>query len=75
MDHSEFRQTATSVLGGPYARLLMADLALSALNSRTATQALDDGVAPRDVWEAMCRELDLPEAARWAHRGTAQTGS
>jgi hypothetical protein len=45
--------------------VLVADLVLTGLDQRTAQQALDDGVEPRDVWHALCDELDIPDARRW----------
>jgi len=31
----------------------------------TANAAIDAGVPPREVWEALCTEADLPQSARY----------
>jgi len=68
--HSEFRQALDETFGSAYGRTLAAELVLLALGSRTADQALADGVAPQLVWDAVCEEMDLDERVRWRHRGT-----
>jgi hypothetical protein len=54
--------------GAAYAKSLAADLVIGALGSRTAAEALDHGMAPREVWEAVCDAMDLDNAVRWHHR-------
>jgi len=44
---------------------LMTDLVLSAVGGRTAVEALDAGVPPRDVWLALCEETDVPPSRRY----------
>lgn len=61
---SEFHQAVADEFGEGYGRVLMADLVLSELGSRTAQEALAAGVAPRDVWLALCRAKDVPRE-RW----------
>lgn len=61
---SEFRQLVDDEFGGPYARVLVSDLVLTELGGRTAERALSDGAEPREVWLALCRANDVPEA-RW----------
>ncbi len=39
---------------------LVSDLVLTQLGDRTAEAALGDGVAPRDIWLALCIEADVP---------------
>jgi hypothetical protein len=56
------------VFGPVYAKSLASDLVMGALGGHTAVEALDAGVPPRDVWEALCTAMDVPEAQRWAHR-------
>lgn len=53
-----------AVFGRAYSRTLARELALDRLDSRTCTQALDDGAAPRDVWHAVCEQMDVPEGQR-----------
>ncbi|PPG17721.1 MULTISPECIES: DUF3046 domain-containing protein [unclassified Rathayibacter] len=61
---SEFRQLVDDEFGGAYARVLVSDLVLTELGGRTAERALADGAEPREVWLALCRANDVPEA-RW----------
>ena len=37
---------------------------ITELGSRTAVEALDAGVAPKQVWAAVWRVLELPETQR-----------
>jgi hypothetical protein len=50
--------------GAAYARTLASDQVLGALGSRTAREALDAGVPPRDVWFALCDALGVPPQRR-----------
>lgn len=50
--------------GSAYAASLARAHVLLALGNRTAQQALDDGVPPREVWLALCVDLDVPESRR-----------
>lgn len=50
--------------GASYARTLARTHVLGALGDRTAQVALDEGEAPRTVWLALCRDLDVPESRR-----------
>jgi len=68
--HSEFRQALEDTFGSAYGRTLAAELVLVPLGNRTAAQALADGVAPQQVWDAVCEEMELGELVRWRHRGT-----
>jgi hypothetical protein len=63
--YREFWQLVDEVLGSAHGRVLVADLVLPSLDQRTAQQALDDGEEPRDVWHALCDELDVPDSRRW----------
>ncbi|WP_152192133.1 DUF3046 domain-containing protein [Georgenia satyanarayanai] len=70
MKHSEFRQALEETFGSAYGRTLAAELVLVPLGNRTADAALAAGVAPQEVWDAVCEEMDLGERVRWRHRGT-----
>ncbi|MBN2176173.1 MAG: DUF3046 domain-containing protein [Demequinaceae bacterium] len=61
---SDFWALLDDVFGSAYARTLAREHHLTVLDDRTVIQALDEGVAPRDVWHALCDEMDVPEAAR-----------
>lgn len=65
MRYREFWQLVDEVLGSAHGRALVRELVLPSLGDRTAERALDAGVEPRDVWHALCDELDIPDARRW----------
>ncbi|MDE3720035.1 DUF3046 domain-containing protein [Nocardiopsis sp. N85] len=50
--------------GEAYAESLAVDYVLAGLDSRTVHRALADGVAPKEVWRAVCEAFDLPAAVR-----------
>jgi len=60
---SEFQRAVAGEFG-TRAAALVADLSLPSLGGRTATEAMDAGVPPRDVWFALCEEMDVPESHR-----------
>ncbi|PPI55548.1 DUF3046 domain-containing protein [Rathayibacter toxicus] len=64
---SEFRQLVDDEFGVDYAPVLISDLVLTELDGRTADQALRGGTELREVWLALCRANDIPEA-RWHGR-------
>lgn len=64
MRRSEFIRAA-NVEFGSRADHLLSDLVLGALGGRTATDALNDGVAPREIWLALCEETDVPAHRRY----------
>lgn len=64
MRHSEFWSLMDSVFGEAYSRTLARELALDGLDSRTCVTALEDGVAPRDVWHAVCDQMEVPLSRR-----------
>ncbi|GAB2519670.1 hypothetical protein GCM10027064_16610 [Microbacterium petrolearium] len=43
---------------------LLNDLVLPGFG-RTATEALDAGVPPREIWLALCEETDVPAERRY----------
>ncbi|WP_295010805.1 DUF3046 domain-containing protein [uncultured Microbacterium sp.] len=63
MRRSEFLRAVEAefgVRGGA----LVDDLILPAVGDRTAAQAIEAGVPPREVWLALCVEADVPEVRR-----------
>ncbi|MDN4479553.1 DUF3046 domain-containing protein [Demequina muriae] len=60
MRHSQFWVLLDDVFGVDYSRSLARDLALDDLQSRTSVEALEAGVPPRDVWHALCDQMDVP---------------
>ncbi len=65
---SEFRFAITEEFGHGYGQIVVNDLVVTELGSRTVNQAIDAGVAVDDVWLALCREMDVPPE-RWHGRG------
>lgn len=63
MRRSEFHRAVVTEFG-TRAPALVDDLVLAPLGSRTAAQAIEDGVEPREVWLALCDEMDVPAAHR-----------
>ncbi|GAB3579668.1 hypothetical protein GCM10027406_18050 [Leifsonia lichenia] len=62
MKLSEFQRAILDEFGSTYGQALTTDLVLGELGNRTAQQALAAGVAPREVWIALCRETGVPQA-------------
>lgn len=46
--------------GAAYGATVLADHVLAAVGGRTAAQAIEAGVEPRDVWWALCTDFDVP---------------
>ena len=64
MRMSHFWTLMDDEFGQAYAGSLARDHVLGALGDRTALQAIADGVPPRDVWEALCDDMDVPPEHR-----------
>jgi|TARA_B110000503_G_scaffold131628_1_gene206557 hypothetical protein len=65
---SEFFIAVGDEFGALQGRSLLRDLVIQKLGNRSADQALADGVAPREVWFALCGAMDVPEH-RWHGAG------
>ena len=63
MRRSEFLRAVDAEFG-PRGGALVADLVLTAVGGVTAAEAMDTGVPLRDVWLALCEEMDVPRARR-----------
>lgn len=63
MRQSEFQRAVEAEFGSRAASVVV-DLTLAGVGHRTAAQALAAGVPPRDVWLALCEEMDVPDARR-----------
>jgi hypothetical protein len=61
---SHFWTLMDDEFGQAYAGSLARDHVLGALGDRTALQSIADGVPPRDVWEALCDDMDVPPERR-----------
>jgi hypothetical protein len=51
-------------LGPAYHRAWARQFVMAELGGRTAQEALDAGIAPKQVWDAVWRSLDLPASQR-----------
>jgi hypothetical protein len=61
---SDFWRLMDDEFGAGYARSLARDHVLGALGNRTPAQALEAGIGPREVWLALCDDMDVPESRR-----------
>jgi Protein of unknown function (DUF3046) len=61
---SQFWTLMDEEFGESYAHSLARDHVIGALGHRTAVQALEQGESPRDVWLALCDDMDVPESRR-----------
>lgn len=59
---TEFHELVEGQFGGMRASSILVDHVLSDLGGRTAAQAIEDGVEPRQVWRALCADFDVPRA-------------
>lgn len=64
MKHTEFWARMEQALGAGYYEVWADQFVLASLGSRTARQALDAGVPPKEVWRAVHEALGLPDRER-----------
>lgn len=57
---TEFHVLVEEQFGEVRGASLLVDHVLSGFGGRTAAQAIEDGVDPRDVWRALCSDFDVP---------------
>ncbi len=57
---TEFHERVTLRFGAVYGASVLTDYVLTGLDGRSAAQAIEDGVEPRDVWWALCADFDVP---------------
>jgi len=57
---TEFHDLVEERFGRVRSTSMLVDHVLTGLDGRTATQAIEDGVDPRDVWRALCGDFDVP---------------
>lgn len=65
MRSSEFWELMREEFGATYADTLAREHVVSALGERTPVQALDAGIDPREVWLAVCADLQVPRERWW----------
>lgn len=64
MRHTEFWARMESALGASYARHWAGQYVIGDLGGRTADEALEAGIPPKEVWRAVWAALDLPASER-----------
>jgi hypothetical protein len=57
---TEFHELIAGQFGQVRGASLLVDHVLTSMDGRTAEQAIEDGVDPRDVWRALCADFDVP---------------
>ncbi len=61
---SQFWTLMDEEFGAAYSRGLADRQVLGALSGRTAAEAIEAGVPPKQVWEAICEAMDVPAERR-----------
>lgn len=61
---SRFWTLVEDEFGAAYAHSLARSHVMSALGGRTAVEALEAGIPPREVWLALCADMDVPAERR-----------
>jgi Protein of unknown function (DUF3046) len=59
-----FRRLMADEFGEVRSEMLARDHVFSSLGGRTADQALEDGIAPKRIWLAVCEAFDVPPGRR-----------
>ncbi|KUG59271.1 signal transduction histidine kinase [Serinicoccus chungangensis] len=57
---SEFWDLVEQEFGSGYGAVVTRTQSLGSLGGRTADEALEQGESARRVWEAICRDMDVP---------------
>jgi hypothetical protein len=57
---TEFNELVENQFGPVRGQSLLVDHVLSGFGGRTAAQAIEEGVEPRDVWRTLCADFDVP---------------
>lgn len=61
---TELRALMTEFFGNR-ARSVAKDHVFGTLGDRTADQAIEAGLPPREIWFAVCDAFDVPSTLRW----------
>jgi hypothetical protein len=57
---TEFHELVEGQFGEVRGASLLVDHVLSGFGDRTAAQAVEAGIEPREVWRALCADFDVP---------------
>lgn len=63
MRHRAFRKAVAEEFGDAHSGVLLRDYWIASIGG-TPEEALDRGVSPRQVWEALCIEFDVAPVRR-----------
>lgn len=74
MRHTEFWQVVERAFPDGRGRALAHDLVLVELGSKTAEEALAEGVEPQQVWHELRVAMDLPDSYEFLHRKARRRG-
>jgi hypothetical protein len=61
---TEFWRRMHAVFGEGYADSWARDVTIADLDGRTVAEALADGIAAKQVWRAVCRQVEVPGSLR-----------
>ena len=61
---SDFQTLMADEFGAAYAAVLLRDLALIELGDMTGQKALEAGIDPKEIWQAICKAQNVPND-RW----------
>lgn len=64
MRHTEFWERLEHALGSGYYEVWADQFVMADLGGRSAREALDAGVSPKEVWGAVWLAMDLPADQR-----------
>ncbi|MEV0681522.1 DUF3046 domain-containing protein [Actinosynnema sp. NPDC050436] len=64
MRNTVFRKLMSGEFGQVRAEMVARDHVMSALGGRTADEALEAGLPPKEIWLAVCDAFDVPEHRR-----------
>ena len=57
---TEFHERVVLRFGTTYGSSVLVDHVLTGFDGRTAAQAIEAGMEPREVWRALCVDFDVP---------------
>jgi len=57
---TEFHELVEGRFGQVRGASMLVDHVLAGFGGRTAAQAIEDGIDPREVWRALCADFDVP---------------
>lgn len=57
---TDFWQRMTAHFGPDYVSSVAQDHVMAALGGRTVLEAIDDGIATKQIWKAVCETFDVP---------------